>query len=103
MSGHGLPSLICWYQPVVPYGIEGKPPGAQSTPNPASLSPLPPFRHQVGTYKLNPDLKKKAEAHRQKKNEEEEEARRKRLEALSARKQDKAAEEKVCVYVCACA
>eukprot|EP00983_Pelagomonas_calceolata_P091246 1157520-Pelagomonas_calceolata.AAC.5 len=50
---------------------------------------------QVGTFKLNPDLKRKAEAHRQKKNDEEEEERRKRLEALSARKMDKAAEEKV--------
>jgi len=58
---------------------------------------------QVGTYKLSPDLKKKAEAHRQKKDKDEEEARKKRLEALAARKQDKAVEERVwCVCVCVC-
>ena len=52
----------------------------------------------MGTFKLSPDMKKKAEAHRQKKNEEEEEARKKRLESVSARKLDKAAEEKVGGY-----
>ncbi|KAF5829670.1 hypothetical protein DUNSADRAFT_15669 [Dunaliella salina] len=70
-------------------------------PAPGSMNDIAPlvalvplFIDLVGTFKLNPDLKKKAEAHRQKKNDEEEEARRKRQEALSARKMDKAAEEK---------
>ncbi len=53
-------------------------------------------RAQVGTYKPNPDLRRKAEQARQKAAEDSEaEQRKARLEALAQRKQEKALEEKV--------
>ena len=53
------------------------------------------MRLQVGTYRLSPELKKRAEARRQKHDAQEEEEKRKRQEAAVARKQNKAEEEKV--------
>ena len=65
----------------------------------SSLSKLmdlvPLFIDIVGSYKLSPDLKKRALDARAKQEDEEEEQRRKRLDAMQQKKLDKAQEERV--------
>ena len=56
---------------------------------------VPAFIDIVGTYKLPPDLKKRAMDARVKQEEDDEEQRRKRVEAIQQKKMDKAQEEKV--------
>ncbi len=58
---------------------------------------VPMFIDIVGTYKLPPDLKRRALDARQKQSEEDEAARKKRLEAVQQKKLDKAEEERVII------